>query len=382
MELNPAEEENRSGRMAILFTFTQNPHVVQELIDYTKNQFLSSTKDREGPLEIPEELHVADWRRYALAAQTQGALPVLKEPFVQLNFPVREGMSMNENYRKASFKGLQIAGMPEAQGIQLDEPEKLRIVFIDGPVGKLPALIAHHPRDFELLFQSFFYRNEPVPIPSAMGASIVKGVNNWARLRKVFSEFRSRNSFRSAQSIFAEINQKKQLYQDTFVLISKKPYSNVWPRNYDHQKWQEASVKIRMWHEYAHYFTSRYFETMQNNIHDELLADYLGIHAVKPIFDAQLFLLFLGLERHPTYRTGGRFENYLGEPKLSTEAKKVLQTLVIKAAHQVESFDKYLGDSPDRNDLFRRLIAIASIHIEEIAAPNGLKRLVDLYSHR
>ncbi len=379
MELHTANEKNKV-RLDLLSAYTNNPMVLRELMHYTDNPFLASLEAKEHFFDLPDELHVADWKAYFAAARSTNALQVLKEPFVQLNFPVQEGMSRNHNYLQALYRGIQIDRMPEAQGLQLISPEKLRIVFVEGPAGTLPTLVVEHRQDFEWLLQSLFYKNEPKSIPAAMGASIIKRINNWTRFRKAVATYRSRHPFRSNRSIFTEIERNKALYQDTFTLISKKPYSNVLPENYSREDWLDLSVEIRKWHEYAHYFTWRCFGTMRNHMHDELLADYLGIHAIAPVFDARLFLQFVGLEDYPRYRNGGRLENYVGQPPMSAEAQKVLQTLVFKAAQQVESFDRSLGKCQDIRERFRRLLAIASLHLEEIAGPDGMDKLLYTYA--
>ena len=378
MRFNPGEAQNQSDRIQLLSAYTHDLSIIQELMQYTHNRFLAVPIPASPP-QKENELHIADWKNYAKAAKSQSVLEVLKKAFVQLNFPVEAGMSKNQNYLNALFRGFWVEGMPEAQGIQLLEPHKLEIQFIDGMAGQLPALIVEHPKDFERLVQSLLYKNEPVPVPASMGASIIKGINNWSRLRQAISDLRSSQVYRSIQPLFAQINRNKALFQDTFILVSKKPYSNVFPSKYDQKAWLNASVSIRLWHEYTHYFTSRYFGSMQNNMHDELLADYLGLHAIEPQFNAQLFLLFVGLEDYPHYRAGGRLENYLDQPPLGPQATKILHTLVFKAAHQVEAFDHQLGDPIDINDLFKRLIAIAKLHLEELADQNGLDQLLHQY---
>jgi hypothetical protein len=76
---------------------------------------------------------------------------------------------------------------------------------------------------------------------------------------------------------------------------------------------------------------------MRDNVFDELLADYAGIVAACGEFRSDWFLRFVGLEDPCTYRAGGRLENYLGDPPLSSDAFQVLCTLLRKAAKDLQT---------------------------------------------
>ncbi len=79
---------------------------------------------------------------------------------------------------------------------------------------------------------------------------------------------------------------------------------------------------------------------MQNNLLDELIADYQGIVAAVGHYRADWFLRFVGLESFPNYREDGRLQNYRGQPPLSNQAFKILQALVVAAAQNLEQFDR------------------------------------------
>jgi len=106
---------------------------------------------------------------------------------------------------------------------------------------------------------------------------------------------------------------------------------------------------------------------MRNNMLDEILADYLAIHAIKDHFDASLFLHFVGLEDYPNYRTGGRMENYKGSPLLSEDAFQVLSEIVYQAANNLEKFDIRLKNTMNPPDIFDRLTVLTQFSLEELA---------------
>ena len=101
---------------------------------------------------------------------------------------------------------------------------------------------------------------------------------------------------------------------------------------------------IRLEHECTHYFTRRLFGSAKNHLLDELIADYRGIVAAIGQFRADWFLRFMGLENYPNYRACGRLGYYRGDPPLSEQAFGLLQTLVQRAAENVERFDRENAD--------------------------------------
>jgi hypothetical protein len=113
------------------------------------------------------------------------------------------------------------------------------------------------------------------------------------------------------------------------------------------------------------------FGSMRNALLDELIADYTGIVAATGRFDPRWFLTFLGLESDG-YRTGGRLENYRGDPPLSDRALHVLGELVRRAAWSLAILHEDARGSTrspdplaDRAWWIRRL---AGMTLEEIAA--------------
>jgi hypothetical protein len=134
-------------------------------------------------------------------------------------------------------------------------------------------------------------------------------------------------------------------------------------------EWQRLSLTIRLEHECTHYFTRRLFDSMRNNMLDELIADYRGIVAATGYYRADWFLRFLGLESFPHYREGGRLQNYRGQPPLSDGAFKILQALAIAAAENLERFDaEYADKLRDSNIQPLMLMGLTYLTLEELAS--------------
>ena len=134
--------------------------------------------------------------------------------------------------------------------------------------------------------------------------------------------------------------------------------------------WRRTSHVIRLEHECAHYFTKRVFGSMNNAIHDEFIADYVGISAAAGVFRAAWMLVFMGLEDYPRYRPGGRLRNYLGNPPPEAGVFALLRRLVKEAAENVERFETRMraakgSNAPARTEM---LLALAALHLEELAS--------------
>lgn len=143
------------------------------------------------------------------------------------------------------------------------------------------------------------------------------------------------------------------------------------------EEWLKKSLIIRLEHECTHYMTRRLLGSMQNNLLDELLADYRGIVAAFGAYRAAGFLTFMGLENYPEYRAGGRFENYRGEPPLSAGALSILQTLVYKAATNLEEIEcSIAGKVTDKDDRALVVLALARMTLEELAGSKALEQFV------
>ena len=316
--------------------------VISELINYNKNVFLPENSGSNVSFPLPDELFVEAWEGYAQEAVEKGVFNTLREKLVQLSFPVREGISQEGDYRAATLRGLPIDGMNAAQGFQLVRPGDLDFYLYPTIAGRIPVLVVGYRPDFVSLVQALSRRNEPEKVPESMGACMVKGFNNWDRIRTHRKKWEKANPGRCSEEDWREefknIVPRRELYQDTFIILSREEYSGVPAEEMglSQQEWRDLSLLIRRDHEATHYFTLRVFGSARNHAYDELLADCMGILEAVGTFRADWFLRFVGLENYPTYRKDGRLENYLGSPPLSEGAFRILQHLVWRASKNLE----------------------------------------------
>ena len=368
-------------RTHVLTCFQATAAQVEELLIYNQNVFNHSALTHPIKFPLPPESHVAAWKGYAFAARDLGAFEVLKHVVVQFRFPIQEGISQTEAYRAATRKGAEVCSMAEASGLVLQQPQKLKIILHQSLAGTIPVLLTGNREDFISLVQALTMRNEPQPVPDSMGACIVSGFNNWDRIRSLHQKWLTENSASSETAWAKEFQRlilQKDLYQDKFIILSDGPYSNVSATDMgiEEHQWQRLSLTIRLEHECTHYFTRRLFNSMRNNILDELIADYRGIVAATGYYRADWFLRFLGLESFPQYREGGRLQNYRNKPPLSDGAFQILQALVKAAAENLQRFHaKYACKLTDTNVQPLMLIALTYLTLEELASQEAQLRI-------
>ena len=346
-----------------------------EIRNYAKNKFtLVSGNINLIKNEFTDELFVLEWFKYILESNNKGVLQTLKKYFVQFNFPIKKNSSQTEYYKLATLRGKNTSKIPEATGIDLKEPQKLQLKLHSGTIGHIPVLIVPNRFDFISIIQALCYKNEPVIIPESMGAAMIKGINNWTKIQNLKDNFIINSPVENWNYHFKHnVIPNKDLYQDKIIVLSDIPYSGVPSSSLgiDENEWKGISLKIRLEHEYAHYFTLRKFGVMANNMHDELIADYAGICAGYGAFNLEWFLKCIGLEKYPNYRSGARLENYKGAPTLSDAAFEVLKEIVFKAAHNIHTFDLKIKNRLDIDVKTSVLTALCFTNILEMAKDDG-----------
>jgi hypothetical protein len=359
----------------ILADYGASESEILELLTYNHNVFARPLLEQ---LHQPQsESYLATWEQYAKNAATVGAYAALQPHLVQLQFPIMAGISETEDYRAATRKGKSTTQMKTATGLMLFQPEQLQLYIYPTLAGGIPVLVAGNRPDFISLVQALTRRNEPQAIPDSMGACIVAGYNNWHRVRQYQQQWLLENQDHQGDwaAEFQRLIKRPELYQDRFILLSRGAYSNITATDLglDEQTWLELSGKIRLEHECTHYVTRRWFGSMRNNILDEIIADYRGMMSAIATYRADWFLHFVGLEAFPTYRQGGRLENYRGEPPLSDGAFKVLQRLVKNAAENLEKFEQeYRHAVRTKQEEMAILMALTTLRLEELASEQGV----------
>lgn len=191
-----------------------------------------------------------------------------------------------------------------AEEVKLRSPQKVSIEIYSSIAGNIPVIYAKDEEDFYEIVKKLIYKGMPAPNIEKTGASFAYGKSN------------------------------------RFIILSNKPYSNIPAEKLDleDEQWREYSVTIRREHECTHYFTKRFLGSSQNNLHDELVADFTGIMCAVGEFKAKWFLAGMGIDMYPEKQEVGRFPVYTA--KLSDKAAEIMKKVIIKVANNVEKWSK------------------------------------------
>ncbi|WBX76780.1 hypothetical protein PG911_00545 [Tenacibaculum ovolyticum] len=256
-------------------------------------------------------------------------------------------------------------------------------IYQNKMVGKVPIIIVPNNNDFNIIVSALSNRNEPQEVSKSMGASFINGINNWDRIHRLKEDWLKNNLGGNWGQYFKEhILSKPYLFKDKLIILSTKVYSGVEGKSIGISKsiWKSSSLRIRREHECTHLFTLKYYGSIANNMHDEIIADYAGIIEVQGRFNKEWFLHFLGLENYPTYRKGGRLENYQGQEKLSKEAFDGLKKIIKNIADTISVFDNELGEVRSSSDQLNRIKSICEVDLITMASIKGTQRLIEKYN--
>jgi hypothetical protein len=365
-----------------------DPTSAAELQRYTARRFtLPSAPPATVPLE--DEPFVATWHSWLEEAAHTGVFATLQRHLPQLAFPVAAGIGASADYQAATRRGVEVASLPGATGLELARPEALSLEIYPSLAGRIPVLLTPCRPDFEALLRALAWRNEPRPVATAQGAAMIAGLTNWPRLRALQAAWAEREPREPATwaAELARLQQTPASYQDRLILVSDGSYSGVPARrlHLDEATWRRLSLTIRIEHECTHYFTRRVFGEMKNHLLDELIADTCALVRATGQFRPGWFLAFLGLEgaRRGTLglRPGGRAQLYRGEPPLSDAAFLALAAQLARTARALGSAlrQRAWTSTAERADL---LWSLASMSLAELLAEDGPRRLLERLSPR
>jgi hypothetical protein len=351
-----------------------------ELNLYFKNKFNSS--ETKSPSTFIDEPYINSWEGYRIESNKKGAFEVLKKCYPQLNFPVVEGIAKTQDYADAVLKGKTWYVNLE-NNLELNNPEGLEISIFESIAGKVPVVKVPDNQDFIQIIQCLLHKNNPTFVPLSMGACLVNGINNWDRLHTLKNNWIANNPIGNWNEEFSKnVLSNPSLFKDKIVILSTKPYSNVAANSLgiSGDIWKTNSYSIRLEHECTHLYTLKKYGYATNNLHDELIADYIGISKTIGSYKKEWMLIFMGLEDYPKYRKGARLENYLGNTDLSFENFEKLTVIIKNAIENIALFDAQLGKIDSDKDHKCRIDALCETGVLAISSENGANLLAQKYN--
>jgi hypothetical protein len=351
-----------------------------ELKAYLFNKF--SLNDDYEVSSIVEDDGIQFWKETLFNfSGRKDIFGLLKECYSQLNFLIEKESDKIERYTDVVLRG-KTNGVKLKDYLKLEDSKNIRFEVHESIAGKIPVLIIPHKEDFAKIVQSLVYKNNPVTIPSSMGAVLLNGLNNSKRLNMIKKNWLQNNPSGDWNTEFLDnVMPNKSLYKDKMIILSTKPYSNVKASQLGltEDLWNSYSVSIRKEHEFTHLYTLKKFGQATDNLHDELIADYIGIIKTTWNYNKMWMLTFMGLENYPHYREGARLENYLKDSRLSSDDFRQLIKIVKNAIENIAVFDKCIGKLRSTRDQMCRIDALCEIGLIDLASAKGADLLIEIY---
>lgn len=344
---------------------------------YFENKFLLRGKNRSS---FKKDASAEYWENY-LNQSKEEKFDILSKFYPQLCFPIKDGINKTQPYIDAVLKGKTDSELKS--GLPLNYSEKIDIRIYESISGKIPVVIIPDNEDFITVIQALLHKNHPSAIPLSMGASLVNGINNWSRIYDLKKDFLKNNFFSSWNSEFSKnILPNSALYKDKLIILSTKPYSNVSANKLgiSEKDWNIFSLSIRLEHECTHLYTLKVYGCASNNLHDELIADYIGITKAYGSYNKVWMLHFMGLEEYPEYRLGARLENYLPRSEFSEKDFKTFITCIKNAIENISVFDTILGKIKSPADHIYRIQSLCETDLIQLSAESGFNLLLERYN--
>ena len=226
-------------------------------------------------------------------------------------------MKDTEEYKDAVLRGIPLTGTPDF----FTTPED-SLSTVETPAGCAEILYLADRRDFEHALRALAYRLEPVDILPSVGASTVRGLINWEKIRRHKTAYLlSGGTDWSAE--FQRFTADKSHYLDTLLLLSRGEYSAVPASELGmaEGEWLERSLTIRKYHELTHFVCRKLRPDDIDAVRDEIEADMIGLLAAFGHYDTALARRFLGIERS-VCRSGGRLSHYTTDEELPAATKR------------------------------------------------------------
>ena len=367
-------------RREVLGRAGASPSAVDELMtSFAGDRWWPNRPIERASFPLADDPLIEAWTVYAADARRTTALQALRDRIVQLSFPIRSGISAEDGYRAATLKGV----TPDAESpLELEDPDGLTLTLHPSLAGTIPILAVRRRPDFETMVRALTARNEPVPIPRAMGACLINGLNNWDRIATLKKNWETTDPAGRECATWGEefrrIIPRTELYKDRLIVLSHGPYSGVEGEEIgiDPDEWDRLSFSIRLEHECVHALSLKLFGAMRHDLLEELIADWVALVKVVDCYRADLARRFLGLESFPDFRAGGRLEVYRGTPPVSDGAFEAMQRLAAGAIETLEAVSEGLSVDPgDDGTLGRLTVALLTMPLEALVVDDAVARV-------
>ena len=341
------------------------------LQEYISNPMKRNEQLLQHGLPLQDEAHVAFWNE--IIENTEGTpLQKIQACFPQVCIPIQEGVSQSKSYKDAVLRGVPFVDAGFNEIAEYEDPDAITLHMYTHDAGSLPVVETSNYNDFEHLNRALASKCEPVHIADGIHAAFIAGLPNPGRMLQLQVEASQRGEpWGSAMQRL--LNEDKTNFYDKIVLMHTSPYGNVPASNVGLSEldWMEKSSFLRIEHEMTHYATNRMLGSFRLNIHDELLADFMGFTSSLGFFSADLFFLAMGIEGDCIPKHC-RFRNYcqaLGEDEI--------QEILLMSRCSAFNLEKISNALPDGFPRSEVLLALGMYGIKEMGEDSFFEHFLD-----
>ena len=250
--------------------------------------------------------------------------------------PIREGEKDSIEYRNAVLRGIPILSAPSFIGSPLDN-----LTAEVTPCGTVDTVTLGNREDFLHAMRALVYRCEPVAIQDSVGAVMIRGLINRAKINEYKRCFLLAGG-EDWNTEFKHFTEDKTNYQDTILLMSTGYYSAVTPEKIGLPcgLWAEKSLIIRKYHELTHFIMRAEMPDNIETLRDEIIADAVGIFAAFGRYDSRIARVFMGVD-NGVFVAGGRLSHYVDETELVSAVKNTEKWINLIQDHKTDTEDPY-----------------------------------------
>jgi len=321
---------------------------VSNLESYLQNPMRLSPGFSLEHLPLPDTHHVAWWRQ--IYAEDSGVFAQIETSLPQLCIPIEQGASHSAAYDRAVRQAIPLDTATRNESEAWNRPQALKLDTPSHFSGTLPVLETPDRGDFLRLYRALAGKCEPVSIPDSVHAVYLSGLPNPGRARELRAAWEDEHpdQLDDWPGELARLRDEDSTWlYDELVLLQTSPYGDLAAKQVDSHlseaDWLERSSLLRREHEFTHHATHRLLGSFRLNLHDELLADFMGFTAALGTFRADWFLAAMGIQALEIPK-GARFRHYT--TGLSESQHRTVLELASRAATSLEALANQLPAEP------------------------------------
>lgn len=346
---------------------------INELLEFNSGIFDYSNLETEISFPLDDELFIKSWRNYEEEAKSIGVFPVIRKAIPHLNFPINDKIADNPEYKDAVLYANIKNERLKSNDLELVAPVNFQMAIVPTDAGSIPLLYIPERKDFIAVYSAVKNSNNPMTVPDKLTSALIRDIRNSERINQYKERFMKKKSLMNLNTTwrdeFSKLLLKKELYLDSFIIISGGNAANVKPEDagYPKDEWNAVSIVINREKAILQYYMKRIFQVEKLHPYLELIAFYHALKIATKKFSADLLIkLMLPDTDKPTDIPACGIG--ASEFKLSPNICDILRKLIIASAENLEAFEKIYSNELANHDPNLLLISLTYITLEELSS--------------